>query len=263
MKPIPIGVRLESLGLEFRAALNEAARLGVGGVQLDAVGPLSPEALSQSGRRTIAAMLRNTNLQLTAIGCPLRRTLEVAENLEPRLEHLRKVMSLAYELGPRLVLVVAGQVPENEDTPEARRLREALTDLGRFGDRIGTTLALETGLEAGPVLARYLASFDSGSLAANLDPANLLLHGFDPFEAMQALRERLVHCHARDCRKGSVSRAAREVPLGAGDIDWLQFVETLREIEYRGWLVVEREEGDNRRADVASGVAFLRRVVGG
>jgi sugar phosphate isomerase/epimerase len=36
----------------------------------------------------------------------------------------------------------------------------------------------------------------------------------------------------------------------------------LREVEYHGWLVVEREEGDNRVADVEAGVKFLRRLVG-
>jgi L-ribulose-5-phosphate 3-epimerase len=262
MRPIPVGVRLESLGLPFRQALNEAARLGVGGVQFDAVGDLSPDALSQSGRKSLLALLRTLNLQLTALGCPLRRALDDVENQQQRLDHVRKVMSFAYELGPRIVTVTAGQVPEKEDTPEARRLRESLTDLYQHGDRVGTTLALETGLESGPVLAKYLATFDTGSLGVNLDPANLLLHGFAPLEAVTALRERITHVHARDCRKGGASRAAREVPLGSGDIDWMAFVEALREVEYRGWLVVDREEGNDRLADVASGVAFLRRLVG-
>ena len=35
----------------------------------------------------------------------------------------------------------------------------------------------------------------------------------------------------------------------------------LAAVEYRGWLVVEREEGDRRLADVAEGVKFLRRLV--
>ena len=60
----------------------------------------------------------------------------------------------------------------------------------------------------------------------------------------------------------TANRAAQEVPLGAGDIDWLRWVETLTEIDYRGWLVVERESGENRLADVAAGVRFLRRITG-
>jgi sugar phosphate isomerase/epimerase len=52
------------------------------------------------------------------------------------------------------------------------------------------------------------------------------------------------------------------VPLGHGDIDWLEYLGVLEEIEYRGWLTVERESGEKRVADVAAGVAFLRRLVG-
>jgi sugar phosphate isomerase/epimerase len=122
-------------------------------------------------------------------------------------------------------------------------------------------LALETGTESGEVLAKFLDRFDTGGLGVNLDPANLLTHGFPPFEAVRALNRRIVHVHAKDARRGGASRAAREVPVGAGDIDWLELLGLLEEIEYRGWLTIERESGDRRAADVAAGVAFLRRLV--
>jgi sugar phosphate isomerase/epimerase len=261
MKHLRIGIRLESLGLPLRRALAEAARLGVPGVQVDAAGDLGPDQLSQTGRREFRNLLRAHNVELTALGCPLRRGLDALENQDARLEHVRKVLSLAFDLGPRLVIVQAGQVPEKEDEAPARRLRESLANLAQHGDRTGTTLALETGLESGAALAAYLRSFDTGSLGANLDPANLLLYSFDPIQAARDLREKVVHTHARDCRRASTSRAAQEVPLGHGDIDWLGYLETLEEIEYRGWLVVEREQGERRLADVEAGVAFLRRLL--
>ena len=262
MKHLKLAVRLESLGLPLRKALSEASRMGVVGVQIDAVGDLSPMKLSDSGRREFRSLLRSYNLELTALGCPLRRSLDSAEDQQQRLEHVRQVMALSSELGPRLTIVSAGQVPEAADTPDANRLRESLLDLARHGDRIGTTLAMETGLETGAALAAYLATFDTGSLGANLDPANLLLNRFDPMAAVEELRGWTRHVHARDGRKGSASRAGREVPVGAGDIDWLSFLEALEQVEYRGWIAVEREEGDDRLADVASGVDFLRRLMG-
>ena len=262
MDRLRIGVRLESLNLPLRRALTEAARLGVGGVQVDAVGDLSPNQLSQTGRREFRNLLRVHNLELTALGCPLRHGLAEAENQQPRIEHVRNVMSLAYDLGPRVVIVEAGPVPADEKSLEAGRMREALADLGRHGDRTGSVLALETGLESGQVLADYLRTFDTGGLGVNLDPANLLLHGFDPDESARALRGLVVHAHAKDARAGRASRAAQEVPLGHGDIDWMTFLGVLEEIEYRRWIVVERESGENRAADVAAGVAFLRRFVG-
>jgi len=83
---------------------------------------------------------------------------------------------------------------------------------------------------------------------------------FDPYESLRALRGKLAICHARDARRAGASRAAAEVPVGHGDIDWLQMLGTFEEIEYRGWLTVKREEGANKLADVAGGMAFLAAV---
>jgi sugar phosphate isomerase/epimerase len=262
MNRLKIGVYLNSLGLPLRRALQETERLGVLGVQVDAVGDLSPRALSETGRREFRHLLRAHNLELTALGCPLRHGLDTAEGLEGRLDHIRKVLTLSFDLGPRLVVVQAGQVPEDVQTPAGRLLTEALLALAQYGDRVGAVLALETGLESGEALGRFLGRFDTGSLGVNFDPANLLLNGFDPYESARALHGRIVHTHAKDARKAGASRAVQEVPLGHGDIDWMQYVSVLEEIEYRGWLTIERDGGDNRLADVAAGVAFLRRLVG-
>src|SRR5262245_58804047 len=221
MNRLKIGIRLESLGLPLRKALQQAARLGVGGVQVDAVGDLSPTRLSETGRREFRHLLRAHNLELTALGCPLRHGLDTAQDQQPRIEHVRKVMSLAWDLGARPVIVVAGQVPEKDDDPRAAALRESLTDLGGHGDRTGTVLALETGLESGEVLAGYLRRFDTGGLGANFDPPNLLMHRFAPAAAARALAGLIVHAHAKDARRASASRAAQEVPLGHGDVEWL------------------------------------------
>src|ERR1700722_9313283 len=109
-------IRLESLGLTLRKALAEASRMGAAGVQADAAGDLSPEQLSQTGRREFRNLLRSLDLELIALGCPLRRGLDTSENLQPRIEHVRKVMSLSYDLGARVVVVE--MPPLTADKPE-------------------------------------------------------------------------------------------------------------------------------------------------
>ena len=262
MNRVKIGVRLESFGLPLRRALQAAERLGVGGVQVDAAGDLSPNVLSETGRREFRHLLRSHNLELTALGCPLRHGLDTSENQDGRIEHVRKVMSLSFDLGPRIAIVQAGCVPaEDEVSPRAALLTESLTILGHHGDRSGTVLALETGLESGAALGKYLDRFDSGGLGVNLDPANLLMREFDPYESARALQGKVVHCHAKDVRKAGASRAAQEVALGAGDIDWMQFLGVLEEIEYHGWLVAERESGGGVQ-EMTAAVGFLRRFIG-
>jgi sugar phosphate isomerase/epimerase len=261
MKHLQIGIRLESLGLPFRRALSEAQRLGVGGIQVDAAGDLAPGTLSQTGRREVRYLLRAHNLELTALGCPLRHGLDVLENQEERIEHLRQVMTLGYDLGPRLTIVQAGHVPPpGELTPRATLLADALRSLGQHGDRTGTILALETGLEEGAVLRAFLDRFDTGGLGVNLDPANLLLHDLDPYESTRALSDKVVHVHAKDARQNSANRLAQEVPLGQGDIDWIRILGLLEEIDYHGWVTIERETGKHPPEEMAAAVGFLRRL---
>jgi L-ribulose-5-phosphate 3-epimerase len=262
MNRLKIGIRLESLGLPLRRALTEVGRLGVAGVQMDALGELAPNALSATGRREFRHLLRAHNLELTALGCPLRRGLDSAENQQPRLEHVQKVLSLSFDLGPRIVIVQAGSAAGDANEPRLMLLRESLQALAHHVDRVGATLALETGLEDGSILAAFLDRFDSGALGVNLDPANLLLHGFDPYASIQALGRRIVHSHAKDARQSSASRAAQEVPLGHGDIDWMKYLAALEEVEYRGWITIERETGESRLADIAAAVSFLRLLIG-
>jgi sugar phosphate isomerase/epimerase len=260
MTHLRIGVRLESLGQPLRRALEEAGRLGVAGVQADAVGDLAPDILSQTGRRELRHLLRAQNLELAALGCPLRRGLDLAHNQEARIDHVKKVLSLSFDLGPRLVIVQGGSIPADSETPAARGLCEAVSALGRHADRVGAVLALVTGLESALELARFLDRFDTGTLGASLDPANMLIAGFDPVESGRTLGARIKYVVARDTRQTGPNRSAEEVPLGHGDIDWMQLLGMLEEIEYRGWLTIARDSGDSRLADVASGVAILRRL---
>jgi sugar phosphate isomerase/epimerase len=257
-----IGVRLESLGLPLRPALEAARQMGVSGVQVDAVGDLDPRRLSQTGRREFRTLLKAHNLELSAVGCPMRRGLDVPEAQEERIDFLRQALTLAFDLGPRIVIAEVGRIVDDAKDPRHVLMTEALEALGRQGDRCGSVLAIETGLESGAALRKFLGLFDTGGLGANLDPANLLMHGYDPYDSARALREKVVHVHAKDARESGASRQAQEVPLGHGDIDWLTFAATLEEIDYRGYVTVERESGDNRVADVAAGVQFLRRMVG-
>lgn len=262
MNRLKIGIRLESLGIPLRRALREAQRLGVKGVQADSAGDLSPHMLSQTGRSAIRQLLRSNNLELTALGCPLRRGLDSSEDQQQRIDHVEAVLGLSVDLGARIVIIQTGPVPEAADDLRTPRLTEALRILGRHGDRIGAVLALETGLESGTVLGTFLDRLDTAGLGVNLDPANLLMGGFDPYESARALRGRVVHSNAKDTRMTVASRTAQEVPLGKGDIDWMRYLATLEEIEYRGWLTVAREGGDTRLADVAAGIGFLERFMG-
>lgn len=234
-----------------------ARRLGVQGLELETRGELTPQTLSTTGRREVRQIFTSQELEISALTCPLRHGLDVEENQEARIDYLRQVLSMSYDLGARLVVVQAGAIPETDDDPRADRLRDALAALARHGDRSGTRLALETGLESAERLAAFLDRFDSAGLAVCFNPANLLIAGFDPYEAARTLNRRIAYVQAQDARRVSPNRTAT-VPLGHGDLDWPRLLASLEESEYAGYLNVS---GDGP-AEAEAGVAVLRRLVG-
>jgi L-ribulose-5-phosphate 3-epimerase len=262
MKPLRVGIVVESTGLPVRKAVAEAAKMGAAGVQVDFGGDLDSDRLGETGRGDFKNLLRSFSQELAALNVPLRHGLDVAANQQQRLDHIKKAMQLAFELGARKVVLPCPKLPDEPETPRAVTMRESLLALAHFGDRIGTVLALEIGIDAADAIKVYLSTFDTGSLKVTYDPANLLMHGHDPLANLAPLQGWIAHVHARDARSAGVSRGLQEVPVGAGDIDWLAFTATLQVIAFDGFLTVEREQGQNKLADVAAGVKFLKRFAG-
>lgn len=257
-----LAMQLECLGLPFRQAVPTAARLGCSGIVLRAEGHFAPQQLTQTGRRELQHRVASEYLHWAALVCPLNQGLDEAVGLEERLNHIRLVMQLAFDLGPRAVILAAGAIPEALDDPKRTLLASVLTDLGRWGDRMGTRLLLEAGLEPPAHLAAFLASLDTGSLGISLDPAHLLMHQHDVLGALRDAHALLGHFYLRDAQPRRLDRFEAEVALGAGDVNWLQIMGTLEEIGYNGWLTLKRHSLKNPVAEMMASIQFYHQISG-
>lgn len=273
MNQFQLGVVLESLGQPVRAGLSAAAKLGVQGVQVDAVGDLSHDKLGTTGRREFRTLLRSFNLDLAAMNVPLRNGLDTFTHQQQRIDHIKAAMQLAYDLGTKKLVVPLPRIPKADEkekpadaTPflffkepsKAEVLRESLLALGSHGDRIGVTVCLEAGLDNGAEVSTYLDGFESGSLRVTFDPANFLMNGHDPLTSLMSLSKRVNHVHARDARTGAASSGPKEVAVGAGEVEWMGLVAGLSAIDYCGFVCVERTGAEG---DVPASVGFLRRFI--
>ena len=85
-----------------------------------------------------------------------------------------------------------------------------------------------------------------------------------PVAAVDILKDKIVHCHMKDATwsKEPTKTWGEEVVLGTGQASIPKLVGKLRSFGYKGPLVIEREAGDQRIADIKTAIGLLESVVG-
>jgi sugar phosphate isomerase/epimerase len=235
----PLGLRLNP-AQPIRPQVTEAARLGAQGVVLDAIGDVSPDRLSETGRREVRHLLRTVEVGLVALCLPTRRPFDTLDQLEDRLRRADRAFALAYELGTRVVLARVGALPPESDVGRREVFLSALSELARRADHRGVRLAVETATEPGDVLAALFDTFDTTGLAASIDPAGLLQNRIDPIATTRSLGAWVVHAYASDATTAPAGRPVSFPGSGfpPGVLDWEEYLGALEEIAYQGYLTI-------------------------
>jgi sugar phosphate isomerase/epimerase len=173
--------------------------------------------------------------------------------------NIKAAAALAARLGQNLATFHAGFLPHEESDPNFAKMLGRLGEVADIFAAAGIALGLETGQETAPVLAALLRRLKRPNVGVNFDPANMILYNKgDPVEALRVLGPWLRQVHVKDAtRTKTLGTWGQEVPVGAGEVDWRLFLATLRELQYAGNLVIEREAGDQRVADIRAAKAVL------
>lgn len=233
----PLGLRLDA-SRPIREQVRDAARLGAKGVVIDAIGELGPERLSETGRRELRHLLRSVELVLIALHLPTRRPYDSTDQLDDRLRRAEGAFAMAFELGSALVLARVGGVPPDAEGPARQTFVSALRELGRRADHRGVRLAVETGPDSGDVLRALLDGLDELGLAASIDPAALIQNGNDPLLTTRSLGTWVAHAYAGEASSAILSGSARRSGRPSGGLNWEEYLGSLEEINYRGYLTV-------------------------
>lgn len=183
---------------------------------------------------------------------------------EQNLKNIQATVNIAADLGLRLVTFHAGFVPHDSADPDYQKLMQRLATVAEIFAAKKMAVALETGQETAPALAALLAALKSPNVGVNFDPANMLLYNQgDPIQAMRLLGPWIRQVHIKDAVRTKVTGAwGSEVPAGTGEVDWRAFFAALKEINYPGDLVIEREAGNERIADIRTAREMILKFVG-
>lgn len=175
------------------------------------------------------------------------------------LRAARENARLAARLRLTLVTFHAGFIPHGKWDPERTALIRRVAELGRvFGER-GVQIGLETGQETAETLIGVLDELPG--VGVNFDPGNMILYGMgEPVAALRSLSGRVVQAHVKDAVPARAPGAwGTEVPVGTVAVDWAGFFAALRGAPCD--LMIEREAGEERVADVAAARGVVERML--
>lgn len=129
----------------------------------------------------------------------------------------------------------------------------------RHAIKLATDFGVDTTYH--PHISTYVESrweierlLDTVDISLTIDTGHLFLAGMSPTDALRAWPDRVNHIHLKDVH-AAVLRDAKarnrvdfeawwahvSCPLGEGDVGLDDFIDTVREVGYRGWLVVEQD----------------------
>ncbi len=181
---------------------------------------------------------------------------------EQNLKNIRATVELAARLGLKLVTFHAGFVPHAESDPNFSKMLARLAEVADIFAGQKLFVGLETGQETAPALASLLHKLNRPNLGVNFDPANMILYDKgDPVQALRVLSPWIRQVHIKDAIKTKVPGTwGEEVPAGTGAVDWPAFFATLKQINFVGDFVIEREAGEQRVADIRTAKAVVERT---
>lgn len=271
-----IGAIAESFNKPFKEAIESIAALKLDGVQMYADTKIVHVGMTVKDIKEVKKIIDGAGIAVSALcgdfGCDMYYTRDRAA-----IDKEKRIMEIAKALGTDIVTTHIGVVPEDFDCKQYESMHEVCRELAEFADTMGGHFAVETGPERAELLKKFLDNLGSRGVSVNLDPANLVMcAGDDPVKAVYTLKDYIVHTHAKDGKQlkavdtrtlycpqyynlepgdwGSII----EMPLGAGNVDWENYLKALEEIGYNGYLTIERECGENPAADIALAANFLR-----
>ncbi|MCX6928487.1 MAG: sugar phosphate isomerase/epimerase, partial [Verrucomicrobia bacterium] len=165
-------------------------------------------------------------------------------------------------LGLKLLAFHAGFLPHDESDPNFGKMLGRLSEVADVFADAGVNLGLETGQETAPVLLEVLQKLNKKNVGVNFDPANMILYDKgNPIEALQVLGGWVRQVHIKDAVRTKVPGTwGEEVPVGTGQVDWRAFMSTLNAHNSECDLVIEREAGQQRVADICSARQMLERI---
>ena len=221
----------------------------------------------------VTSASRQYNIKITSFWCgwegpaqwnftegPLTLGLVPLAFRNDRLKMLMNGTDFSAMINAPSITTHVGFIPENPNDPDYKTLVATLHYFIQYCRERGIYFLFETGQETPVTLLRTIEDIGLDNIGINLDPANLILYGkANPVDALEVIGKYVLGVHAKDgLYPTSGLHLGKEVPLGAGKVNFPLLISRLKELGYKGPLTIEREiSGEQQIQDILAAKKFL------
>ncbi|MDE0307363.1 MAG: sugar phosphate isomerase/epimerase [Albidovulum sp.] len=238
--------------------------------------------------RELADQLAGKGIRVSGLGYYPNPLHPDAEHREMVIEHLKRVVACASDMGVGIVNTFCGGDAALAVDDNWSRAQEIWPDVISYSKDKGVQLAFENcpmifsydewpaghNIAYSPRIWRRILEDWDGGVKMNFDPSHLVYQMIDIDRFIREFGRNMVHVHAKDLmidaeglyERGILSAGMGwQIPRmpGLGDVDWPAFFSGLYRAGYRGPIIIEHEDRDFEGSDelVKRGFRLARDVL--
>lgn len=240
----------DSPQLSLTDFVDDCAKFGLEGTELTSY--YFPKATDENYLRTLRRQCFRLGLDVsgTAIGNDFGHP--PGEKRDEQIANTKKWIDYAEILGAPVIRIFAGHQQKDQTAAQAHRLMvEAIEECCDYAGKHGVHLALEN--HGGPTataegLLGFVRDVNSPWFGVNLDSGNF--HGDDPYAELAQIAPYALNAQIKIVMSGPEKKKE--------PADFARLAKILREAHYRGYVVLEYEEGGDPREESAKYLDQLR-----
>ena len=245
----------------------------------------NPDKITIDEAQHIIDYAKNKGLEVADIAQHVLFAVKDPKEFRRRVDYFKKNIYYASRIGVPMIVTCTGGTWDwvgnltGIDGLEAfNRVVEGLKESARYAEEVGVTIALEAVFENVVTtyvdMCRVLDTVDSPNLKINFDVQQYAVQLFDIPKLIHSYGDLICHCHLKGVTvkppSGHVVDQFIYPPMGGqgDDINWMEFIEALKNINYKGALSLNYESktlpltpGWTRESIVKECLRFLKSVL--
>lgn len=180
-----------------------------------------------------------------------------------RIERLKKGIDFCKEAGIPAVHAHFGFIPEDPKDILYIEFVALMKNIGEYALKLGIDIYFETGQETPITLRRAIEDIGTGNLFINYDVANLVMYGkANPLDGLQVLGKYVKSLHAKDGKyPTNPFELGKEVPIPEGEVDFPRIITTLKQIGFKGAIIIEYELAGSNNEYILKTKKYLENLI--